>query len=493
MNWNPFSARGKRSLPPGCSAHTRHRPWSGIALLAFAALGTLDAAGFGVAQAAPAPNPAFSPEVASAAFASTYRAPASSPVLIQNATILVGNGSRIDNGEVLLAGGKVVAVGKNLSAPANVNRIDASGRWVTPGLIDPHSHLGAYASPHVHATQDGNEITNPATPQVWVEHSIWPQDPAFQRAREGGVTALVVLPGSANLIGGRGVLIKNVPAVSYQDMKFPGAPHYLKMACGENPKSVYGDQHKAPSTLMGNVAGYREAFAKASNYRDKQAFLRKKPDMGNPERDIGMETLIDVLDGKILVQMHCYRADQMVTMLDVAREFRFKISAFHHAVEAYKVAPQLKAAGTCAVMWSDWWGFKLEAYDGIRENAAMVDAVGACATLHSDDGVVIQHLNLEAAKAMAAGRRAGLPVSREQAIRWITQNVAQAIGMGDRIGSLEPGKNADLVIWSGDPFSSFSRADQVFIDGVLRHDARAPFRPESDFLLGQQPDQDRMP
>ncbi len=432
-------------------------------------------------------------EPASAAFASTYRVPNSAPVLVKNATILTGTGRRIDQGDVLLSGGKVVALGQNLPAPANATVVDASGRWVTPGIIDPHSHLGAYASPHVHATRDGNEVTNPATPQVWVEHSIWPQDPGFQRARAGGVTSMLILPGSANLIGGRGVLVKNVPAVGYQDMKFPGAPHYLKMACGENPKTVYGSQRKAPSTLMGNVAGYREAFAKAGNYRIKQAFARKKPEMGSPERDIGMETLLDVLDGKILIQMHCYRADQMLTMLDVAREFGFKISAFHHAVEAYKVAPQLKAAGTCAVMWSDWWGFKLEAYDGIRENAAMVDAIGACATLHSDDAVVIQHLNLEAAKAMAAGQRAGLPIAREQAIRWITQNVAQAIGMADRIGSLEPGKNADLVVWSGDPFSSLSRADLVFIDGVLRHDARQPFQPDSDFMLGQHPAKASMP
>jgi imidazolonepropionase-like amidohydrolase len=455
-------------------------------------VGLASAALITAAIAAPVPAAVLA-EPSSQVFASTYRMPDSGPVLVQHATILTGSGSRIENGDVLLEHGKVVAVGQNLVAPANATRIDATGRWVTPGLIDPHSHLGAYASPHVHATQDGNEVTSPATPQVWVEHSIWPQDPGFQRAREGGVTSIVVLPGSANLIGGRGVLVKNVAAVSYQDMKFPGAPHYLKMACGENPKTVYGDQHKAPSTLMGNVAGYREAFAKASNFREKQAFLRKKPDMGAPERDIGMETLIDVLEGKILVQMHCYRADQMITMLDVAREFHFKINAFHHAVEAYKIAPQLKAAGTCAVMWSDWWGFKLEAYDGIRENAAMVDAVGACATLHSDDPVVIQHLNLEAAKAMAAGQRAGLPIQREQAIRWITQNVAQAIGMADKIGSLEPGKNADLVIWSGDPFSSFSHADQVYIDGVLRFDVRAPRQPDSDFLLGQFPDKGSMP
>ena len=418
-------------------------------------------------------------------YSSTYAPPAAVPVLIQHATVLTGTGSRLDDGDVLIQDHKVAQVGKSIAAPAGAVVVDAQGRWVTPGIIDPHSHLGVYASPEVWAMSDGNEATSPTTPDVWSEHSVWPQDPGFEQARMGGVTSMMILPGSANLIGGRGTLLKNVPATTYQEMKFPGAPQVLKMACGENPKRVYGkDQHKFPSTWMGDVAGYREAFVKATEYKAKRDAAKKKGGTA-PDRDIGMETLADVLDGKILVEMHCYRADQMATMLDVAQEFKFKISAFHHAVEAYKIGPLLKASDTCAVMWADWWGFKMEAYDGIRENIAMVDAAGACATVHSDDPIGIQRLNQEAGKAMAAGWRAGLDIPRERAIRWITANPAKALGVADRVGTLEHGKDGDVVVWSTDPFSVYSHADLVYIDGVLRYDRAHPAaQPESDFKLG---------
>ncbi|MCG2586218.1 amidohydrolase [Massilia sp. TS11] len=427
------------------------------------------------------PEPLFRPS-----YFSTYAAPSAAPVLLKNATILTGSGARLDGADLLLADGKVAAIGKGLSAPAGAQVIDASGRWITPGLIDPHSHLGDYASPGVWAHADGNEMTSPTTPQVWAEHAVWPQDPGFLAARAGGVTSMVILPGSGNLIGGRGVLLKNVPATTYQGMKFPGAPQVLKMACGENPKRVYGEGRKqAPMTLMGNVAGYREAFTKAVNYREKRRAWDKEKKGAPPDRDIGMETLVEVLDGKILVEMHCYRADQMATMLDVAKEFNFKISAFHHAVEAYKIAPLLRETNTCAVMWADWYGFKMESFDGIRENIAIVDAVGACATLHSDSAVDIQHLNQEAAKAMAAGQRAGIGVAPEKAISWITLNPARAIGMDGQIGSLDVGKNADVVLWSANPFSIFAKADLVFIDGIARFDRRRPNDGlTSDFSVG---------
>lgn len=419
-------------------------------------------------------------------YQSTYQSGPAAPILFRHATILTGGGERLDDAELLLANGKIAGIGHQLSAPPGSTVIDATGRWLTPGILDPHSHLGDYASPSVWATADGNEATSPVTAQVWAEHSVWPQDPGFRAARAGGVTSLLILPGSANLIGGRGVLLKNVPSVSYQGMKFPGAPQVLKMACGENPRRVYGQGKKsAPSTLMGNVAGYREAFTKAVNYREKHKAWDKERKGARPDRDIGMETLVDVLDGNILVEMHCYRADQMITMLDVAREFDFKITAFHHAVEAYKIAPQLKASNTCAVMWADWYGFKMEAFDGIRENIAIVDAAGACATIHSDDPVQIQHLNQEAAKAMAAGRRAGFDIRPEQAIRWLTANPARAVGVYEQVGSLEVGKQADVVLWSGNPFSIYTQADLVLIDGVPRHERAAPERsPQSDFSLG---------
>jgi len=432
---------------------------------------------------------------AEAPFPSTYRPLPAPPTLIRGATVLTGTGERIDGGSVLLVDGAVAAVGRDLEAPPEARVIDAAGRWVTPGVIDVHSHLGVYPSPGIDALADGNEATSPVTAEVWAEHSVWPQDPGFLTALAGGVTTLQVLPGSANLIGGRGVTLKNVPSRTVQGMKFPGAPYSLKMACGENPKRVYGRRGQAPSTRMGNVAGYRAAWIQAEQYRDEWRRWREKQERGEaddappPKRDLAMETLVGVLDGKILVHNHCYRADEMAQMLDVAKEFGYRVTAFHHAVEAYKIADLLAESDVCAAMWADWWGFKIEAYDGIRENIALVDRVeNGCAIVHSDSEVGIQRLNQEAAKAMAAANRAGLHVTREHAIRWITANPAKALGILDRTGTLEPGKMADVVVWSGDPFSVYSRADQVFVDGALVYDREDPrYQPEMDFTLGLLP------
>ncbi|MGH8028933.1 MAG: amidohydrolase [Arenimonas sp.] len=426
-----------------------------------------------------------------AAYPSTYRAEVVRSIVIRGATVLAGDGTRVEGGDVWLEGGVVKAVGRVADAPGG-RVIEAQGKWVTPGIIDAHSHLGVYPSPGVWATSDGNEATSPVTAEVWAEHSIWPQDPGFQAAREnGGVTTLLVLPGSANLIGGRGVTLHNVPAVTYQAMKYAGAPHVLKMACGENPRRVYGrDRKTSPSTNMGNLAGYRAAFSKAQAYARKwQDWKEKKKDKGEapPDRDLQLETLVGVLKGEILVQNHCYRADEMATMLDIAKEFGFKIYAFHHAVEAYKIANLLAETQTCVATWADWWGFKFESFDGIRENAAIVHTArgDGCAIIHSDSPAGIQRLNQEAAKAMAAGERAGLKIAPEQAIRWITSNPARAMGIGGKTGTLKPGLAADVVVWSGDPFSVYSRPDVVLIDGVVRFDRSMPRgEPESDFMLG---------
>jgi imidazolonepropionase-like amidohydrolase len=379
--------------------------------------------------------------------------------------------------------------------------IEARGRWVTPGLIDAHSHLGVYASPGVNAQSDGNEATDPVTANVWAEHGIWPQDPGFQAALAGGVTSLQILPGSANLIGGRGVTVKNVAAASYQAMKFPNAPHGLKMACGENPKRVYGGRSRSPMTRMGNVAGYRQAFSDAQEYQrswkkyglEVAGYERKKAKdasaipPGQPKRDLRLETLVAAMEGTIQVHVHCYRADEMQLMLDLAEEFGFKIAAFHHGVEAYKVADRLAEQGVCGALWADWWGFKMESFDGIQENLAMVDyPAGGCAIVHSDSDEGIQRLNQEAGKAMSRGVRAGMTIAPERAVRWITANPAKALGIADRVGTLEKGKMADVVIWNRDPFSVYALAEQVFIDGALVHDRSnlAPM-PRSDFMLGQ--------
>jgi imidazolonepropionase-like amidohydrolase len=441
--------------------------------------------------AAPAPV-APSAEAATPPYPSTYQVPQSAPVLIRNATVLTGTGTRLDNADVLITDGKISAVGSNLTAPANATIVDGTGRWVTPGLIDIHSHLGVYPSPAVQANSDGNEATSPTTANVWAEHSVWPQDPGFRTALAGGITTLQILPGSANLFGGRSVVLKNVPSVTVQGMKFPGAAYGLKMACGENPKRVYGERKQFPSTRMGNMAGYRAQWVEAQEYLREQQEYQKKlasgaKDAKAPKRDLRLDTLAAALKGDIIVHMHCYRADEMAAVLDMSKEFGYHVAAFHHAVEAYKISDLLAANGVCAAMWADWWGFKMEAYDGIPENMAFVDAApGGCAIVHSDSEEGIQRLNQEAAKAMAHGARAGLNVPPERAIRWLTANPAKSLGLLDRVGTLEPGKMADVVVWNRTPFSVYAFADLVYIDGALRYDRAHPaLTPKSDFLLGQ--------
>ena len=419
-------------------------------------------------------------------YASTYSPLPSGITLIRGATVLTGDGERIDDGDVLIRDGKIAEVGSDLKAPRKATVVDGEGKWVTPGIIDTHSHLGVYPSPSVWAHSDGNEMTAPNTAEVWAEHSVWPQDPGFDTARIGGITAMQILPGSANLFGGRSVTLKNVPSRTVQGLKFPGAPHGLKMACGENPKAVYGlGRGTAPSTRMGNVAGYRAAWVAAVDYREKWIDYEAGKTTMRPTHDLQMETLLGVLDGEILVHNHCYRADEMAIMLDVAREFGYKVTSFHHAVESYKIADLLAAEGVCSSVWADWWGFKIEAFDMVSENAALLEEAGACAIIHSDSEYGIQRLNQEAAKAMAAGRRAGIEIDEAVAIRWITLNAAKALGIDDRTGTLTEGKMADVVLWDRNPFSVYARTEQVYVDGALVYDRNDPSRqPRTDFSLG---------
>jgi len=420
-------------------------------------------------------------------YPSTYHAYPGVPTLVRDATVIDGEGGLIEHGSVLFADGKVVAVGQTLEAPAGASVIDAAGKYVTPGIIDIHSHLGDYPSPSVQAHSDGNEATDPVTADVWAEHSVWPQDPGFGRAlANGGVTTLQILPGSANLFGGRSVVLKNVYARTVQAMKFPQAPYGLKMACGENPKRVYGGKGRKPATRMGNVAVDRATWARAAAY--KRRWDKYETDGGDspPDRDIAMDTLRGVLAGEIRVQNHCYRADEMAIVMDMAKEFGYKVTAFHHAVEAYKIGDLLKANDTCAAVWADWYGFKMESFDGIGANLALLERAGACATIHSDDENGIQRLNQEVAKARAAGRKAGIEVSDGAAWKWLSLGPAKALGIDDRTGSLKAGKMADVVLWNGNPYSVYTRPEKVWVDGALLYDANDPKRrPVSDFELGQ--------
>jgi len=429
-------------------------------------------------------------------YPATYHPLPSVTTAITHATILDGAGGRIEQGTIVFEDGRIAAVGKDVAIPSSARVIDGTGKWLTPGIIDMHSHLGVSSRLH-QSLSDGNERSGPVQAELWIEHALWPQHPTFVRALAGGVTTLQVLPGSANLIGGRSVIIRNVPARTVQEMKFPGAPYGLKMACGENPTRVYGGKDKSPGTRMANVAGYREAFIQAREYmREWETYLENAAQGKNtdkngedkeskpPKRNLAMDTLAAVLDGEIFVNIHCYRADEMAVMIDLAEEMGFEIAAFHHAIEAYKIADILARQGVCAVMWPDWWGYKLEAFDAVPENIALVDREG-CAIAHSDSEAVVQSMHLEVAKAMAAGNRIGLDISRADAMRWITINPARAMGIDDKVGSLEAGKQADVVVWSADPFSVYTLAEQVYIDGALVFERGNPARtPQGDFELG---------
>jgi len=410
-------------------------------------------------------------------YASTYVPLNSKNIVIRNATVFDGIGNKFQNYDVHFSDGEIQAIGSELIVDG-ADEIDGTGKFITPGIIDNHSHMGVYPAPGVRTSSDGNEATNPVTAEVWAEHSVWSQDPQYKLALAGGITTFHVLPGSANLFGGRGVTLKNVSANTVPDMKFPGAPHSLKMACGENPKRVYSS--RGPSTRMGNVAGYRDAWIGAEKYKKS---LEKDPS----QRNLRNETLVGVLDGEILVHNHCYRADEMATMINISEEFGYKVSTFHHGVEAYKIADLLADEGICAALWADWWGFKHEAYDMSIANIAIVDQARGgtgCAIVHSDSASGIQRLNQEAAKALAAGRRAGFDISEGRAMTWITKNPAKSLGILDQTGTLEQGKDADLVIWSGNPFSVYTKAEQVYIDGALTFDKATNFMPHTDFDLG---------
>ena len=421
-------------------------------------------------------------------------------VVLRGATILTATGESFPNGSIWLKDGRIEAISASSVNAPGATEVDAEGMFITPGLIDTHSHLGVYPSPHDSAHSDGNEATSPSTASVDAIHSVWPQDPGFQAALRGGVTSMQILPGSANLIGGRTVTVQNHPGISSSALVFPGAPQGIKMACGENPKRVYGGRGGMPSTRMGSMAVWRKTFYAAKQHQqvlddhvtamkrwmaaaDQKPEAKPKP----PPRDLDMETLVAVLQGKVLVHVHCYRADELTQVLELAEEFGFKVRSFHHATSAYKIRDILAAWDVSVSTWADWWGFKLEAHDAILQNAALLSESGVRAIIHSDSELGIQRLNQEAAKAFEAGRRGGLKVTVDAARRWITANPAWALGIDDQTGTLEVGKRADVVVWDKHPFSVYARAQMVFVEGVREYDAKRVDEPWSDFELGLEP------
>src|SRR5499433_3118283 len=396
--------------------------------------------------------------------------------VIKNAILLTATHGRIENGSVYVKDGKIIAFGANVSAPASATVIDAQGKYVTPGIIDPHSHMAL--------DDDVNEATSPVVPQMLMKDAFDYNDKGIYRALAGGVTTSLLLHGSANMIGGQAVVIKHKYGLGRDELLFPGAPQSIKFASGENPKRVYGGKNQLPSTRMGNFEVMRQAFAEARDYMRSWEDYEAKAKRGDkdatpPKKDLRLEALADVLRGKLLVQIHCYRADEFLTEMAIAQEFGYKIRAFHHALEAYKVADKIAANGVAIATWPDWWGFKYEAWDGIPWNAVISLHKGARVALKSDSGDVTRRLNQEAGKIIHYG------VSENDALKMITLNPAWIIGVDDRVGSLDVGKDADISIWNEYPLSSTALVDKVLIDGDVFFDRSRPGLGMTHYKEGQ--------
>jgi imidazolonepropionase-like amidohydrolase len=346
-----------------------------------------------------------------------------------------------------------------------VTVIDAGGKYLTPGIIDSHSHMALDG--------DVNEATSPVVPHMIMLDAFEYTDRMIYRALAGGVTSALLLHGSADMIGGQAVAIKTKYGLSRDQLLFPGAPQSIKFASGENPKRVFGTRNQLPSTRMGNFEVMRQSFLDAQDYmRQWDAYNEKAKTDKNaspPKRDLKLDALADILRGKLLVQIHCYRADEFLTEMAIAKEFGYKIRAFHHAVEAYKVADKIAAEGVGIATWADWWGFKHEAWDATPWNAVISMRKGAKVAIKSDSEDQIRRLNSEAAKTMRYGG-----ATEDEALKMITINPAWIMGVDDKTGSIDVGKDADLVIWNGYPLSSYGVAEKVFIDGELWFDRTKP-------------------
>jgi len=387
-------------------------------------------------------------------------------VLIKNGTILTITHGTIPNGSIYIKDGKIAAVGQTVEAPPTAKVIDATGKFVMPGIIDSHSHLAL--------DNDVNEATSPIVPHMRMEDAFHYTDKAVYRALAGGVTTSLLLHGSANMIGGQALVMKHKYGLDREQMLFPGAPPSIKFASGENPKRVYGSRQQMPSTRMGNFAVQRQALEDARDYMQQWSAYEAKAKAGDkdakaPKRDLKLEALADILRGKFLVQIHCYRADEFLTEMAMAREFGYKVRAFHHALEVYKVADKVAAEGVGMATFADWWGFKHEAYDAIPWNAVMSMRKGVRVAIKSDSDDFARRLNQEAAKAVRYGG-----ATEDEALRMITLNAAWVVGVDDRVGSLDVGKDADLAIWNHHPLSNYALVDQVLIDGEVFFDRSLP-------------------
>ncbi len=391
---------------------------------------------------------------------STAKRPASAPVLIRDATLWPATGKTL-RGDLLMRDGRIVAMGKGLKAPAGVTTIDAKGRIVTPGLVDMHSHIGVYASPSAMANADGNEISDALLPMVRAIDAFDPEDPAIARAVTGGVTTSLILPGSANIMGGEALYVK-MRGRTVAEMAIADAPRSMKMAMGENPKRLHGRKGRQPKSRLGHGWLMRKRLSEARALIDKQARWDggRTGDKPRPA-DLGLEPLTALLRGQVLLHVHCYQVHDIETLLRIANEFGFKVRALHHALEAWKVPSLLKKDDVAVATFADLWGFKMEAYDASVRAPAILHKAGVKVALKSDHPVLdARELAWEAARA----HHYGLPA--QAALAAITRVPAEVIGLGHRVGTLAVGKDADIVLWGANPLHLGARPVRVWIDGV---------------------------
>jgi imidazolonepropionase-like amidohydrolase len=431
-----------------------------------------------------------SPEIGASGARSSGVEPKDAQVtLIKNATILTITNGTIEHGSILIRDGKIAEVGTNLKAPANAKVIDASGQWVMPGIIDCHSHIAIDG--------DVNEGSVAVSSMVNIKDVLNPEDPSVYLDLAGGVTAANILHGSANPIGGQTVVIKLRWGKPASELPFEGALPGIKFALGENPTHANFDAPpgippRYPATRMGVEDVIRQAFTGAQEYKKKwdQYNLKRAAGEKNlipPKRDEKLEPLVEVMEGKRYVHAHSYRADEILMLIRVGNEFGFKVRTFQHVLEGYKIADEIAASGAGGSTFSDWWAYKVEAYDAIPYNAAMMTQHGVIVSVNSDDAEEARHLNQEAAKSIKFG---GL--NETEALKLVTLNPAIQLGIDNRVGSIETGKDADLAIYNADPLSVYAVVQKTLIDGQVYFDrekdisARAAIEKERKDLLDKE-------
>lgn len=400
----------------------------------------------------------------------------SRPILIKGVTILTMSHGTIANGSVLIENGKIKSVGATIPVPPNAEIIDARGKFLLPGLINPHSHTGIYPLLGFEGNVDLSESEGNFHSQVRTLDAVDTNDPEIARAVSGGVTTIQTLPGSDNNIGGWTTVMKLNGAQSIEDARFPGAPPGMKWAWGENPKVEHDGQGGHPATLMGEAAQLRQRLLDAQQYAAKWKTWEDGGKKGNPpDRNLQLEGLAQVLAGKVRVHVHAYQANHFETLFRISDEFHFPIAAIHHALEAYMVAPELARRNIGVVTFADYWGYKVEAWNAIPQNAYILWKSGVTVSMHTDSPV-----NEDRDYRLQASIAANYGMPDEAALQTVTVNAAKILGIEDRVGSIDAGKDADLVVWSGNPLELDSKPERVYIDGKLVYTPADGFIPWKD-------------